>query len=239
MTLQQNLSQASGLLNEFPAAELRDAAFSPRDFMYTAFQSLDLWNNMLRLVQRCQDAEFHSHFSKFHLTQTQSSDLENFSLKAWCIRGADSNLSDAEFESFVCLRAVALKVASLHQDIVESYSKCSVLEVADALALACKNATELEQAALKDDFQEAVKNVCALLVEDAALPEMATINQMDQTPKQEKQKVDVETLDFGLFTQFPSPRLLLKQSRPVVWLNLLFIWPLLLKMYLGSALPTD
>lgn len=205
--------------------------------MDTAFQSLDLWNNMLRLV-RCQDGEFHSHFSKFHLTHMQSSDLEDFSLKVWCIRGADSNLSDAEFDEFVCLRAVALKVASLHQDIVESYRKTqvsyqlqdalSVLEVADALALACKNATELEQAALKDDFQEAVKNVCALLVEDAALPEM-------ETQKQEK-KVDVETLDFGLFTQFPSPRLLLKQSRPVVWLNLLFLWPLLLKRYLGSTL---
>ena len=216
--------QASGLLNKFPAAELRAIAFSPRDFMDTAFQSLDL-NNMLRLVQRCQDAEFHAHFSKFQLTHT------DFSLKHWCIRGAGSNLSDAEFESFVCLRALALKVVYLHEDIVESY-QLDALEVADALAFACTSATELLQAALRDDFQEAVKNVCALLVEDA-LPEMATINpQMDQT--QQEQEVDVETLDFGLFTRFPSPRRLLKQSKPVVWLSLLAIWPLLLKMYLGT-----
>ena len=45
--------------------------------------------------------------------------------------------------------------------------------------------------------------------------------------------VDVDALDFGLFTAKPSLKVLLKQSLPVVWPTLIAIWPQLLSQFLS------
>ena len=44
--------------------------------------------------------------------------------------------------------------------------------------------------------------------------------------------VDMESLDFGLFTPFPKPRELVQQCTPVIWLTLIGIWPTLLSKFL-------
>ncbi|CAE7226101.1 Scube1 [Symbiodinium microadriaticum] len=45
-------------------------------------------------------------------------------------------------------------------------------------------------------------------------------------------EVDLDTLDFGLFTRWPGPLQLLHQSVPVIWVTLINMWPGFLSQYL-------
>ena len=52
-------------------------------------------------------------------------------------------------------------------------------------------------------------------------------------PHDDVDAVDVDALDFGLFTAKPNLKDLLKQSLPVVWPTLIAIWPQLLSQFLS------
>ena len=227
--------EASSLLEEFDTADLRRATCAPEEFLSKELGRLDEWNLILRLAQKCGQSDFEVYCKTLDLGP------HDFHMKGWCVRGAEIDSSDSDFMELVCLRAVALKLASLHFEIVEEHG-LQVTDVAYAFSVACTSVTELRQVASEPDFPESVLNLCKLLTQDAMTADatrVAVETDTDWSPsgqpiEKERKNLDVDTLDFGLFTSFPGTVALLQQSMPVVWLTLMAMWPVLLKRHPGS-----
>ena len=225
--------EASCLLEKFDTTELQHGIYYPEEFLSNELGRLDDWNLMLRLATKCKELEFQAYCENLDIS------AEDFQMKHWCINGAKVDDLDSEFVALVCLRALALKLANLHLEMVQQHH-LEPTDVADAFAIACTSVAELQQTASKSDFPQAVKNVCEVLSQDRMKSTVdvvvGTVGPSGdcETTAADKKEVDVDTLDFGLFTSFPAAVALLQQSMPVVWLTLMAIWPLLLKRYLGG-----
>ena len=225
--------EASCLLEKFDTTELQHGIYYPEEFLSNELGRFDDWNLMLRLATKCKELEFQEYCENLDIS------AEDFQMKHWCINGAKIDDLDTEFVALVCLRALALKLANLHLEMVQQHH-LEPTDVADALAIACTSVAELQQTASKSDFPQAVKNVCEVLSQDRMKSTVdvvvGTLGPTGdcETTTADKKEVDVDTLDFGLFTSFPPAVALLQQSMPVVWLTLMAIWPLLLKRYLGG-----
>ena len=63
----------------------------------------------------------------------------------------------------------------------------------------------------------------------------AETSETSETSASAASAVDVDSLDFGLFTPRPKLKALLRQSWPVVWPTLIAIWPQLLSQFLSLA----
>ena len=232
------------MLEEFDTAELRRATFAPEEFLSKKLGGLDEWNLILRLVQTCGQPDFEVYCKTLDLGP------HDFHMKRWCVSGAEIDSSDSDFMRLVCFRAVALKLASLHLEIVEQHD-LQVTDVAHAFSVACTSVTELRQAASEPNFSEGVLNLCKLLAQDAMTADAGIVpietdtdlilsgpNRHGQFIEKERNHLDVDTLDFGLFTSFPGTVALLQQSMPVVWLTLMAMWPVLLKRHPGCNFVT-
>lgn len=222
--------KASCLLEKFDTTELQHGIYYPEEFLSNELGRLDDWNLMLRLAAKCKELEFQAYCENLDISS------EDFEMKHWCINGAKIGDMDSEFVALVCLRAVALKLANLHLEMVQQHH-LEPTEVAHAFAVSCTSVAELQQTASKSDFPEAVQNICQVLSQDrmtSTLDVVVGTAGPSEPTTADKKEVDVDTLDFGLFTSFPAAVALLQQSMPVVWLTLMAIWPLLLKRYLGG-----
>ncbi|CAE7915213.1 MKLN1 [Symbiodinium necroappetens] len=104
------------------------------------------------------------------------------------------------------------------------------IEVATALALSAESSQQLKTA-----IQEGAN--------DRAFVRRAVQEHKERKSRQDTVASDASKLDFGLFSRFPSLEQLLLQTRPVVWLTQLALWPELVSKFLQlircSPMPED
>ena len=93
------------------------------------------------------------------------------------------------------------------------------MELATALALSAESSQQLKTA-IQDG------------ADDGALVRRAVQEHKERKSRQDNMASDASPLDFGLFSRFPSLEQLLLQTRPVVWLTQLALWPELVSKFL-------
>lgn len=134
-------------------------------------------------------------------------------------------------ETFVLRCLVQRRVAPAAAESNVDKSEVA-MEVADYFS-------SIEMFAKVDDanLQTLVTSTCARLRqqqgEDKVAVQITKEPTVDmQTKAEASAQLDLDHLDFGLFTSFPSPRMLFHQCTPVIWVTLINMWPTLLSHYL-------
>eukprot|EP00439_Symbiodinium_sp_Y106_P035489 s3907_g4.t1 len=152
-----------------------------------------------------------------------STDIDATSL---CSFAAGPSKMDMNLMDLLVRRALAyslIKQADLPQDDQALPPEKLALAVSARLS----STAEMRIASASSDFG-------FLLADEAARlrAEPATIIPARTETGLATGEVDLDTLDFGLFTRWPGPFQLLYQSVPVIWVTLINMWPGFLSQYL-------
>jgi len=140
---------------------------------------------------------------------------------------ATQQMSPSLLETFA-KRALAWKNRKYFENEAKTVG-ADLLHVAVAVSDAYDSATDLYVAAEKQ--QESFKNVCKAKCAGLRPGTKASL-ELSHKGKDSANTVDIETLDFGLFSSLPRPGKLFIECIPVFWVMLLAMWPTLLSNFL-------
>eukprot|EP00435_Cladocopium_sp_Y103_P034368 s881_g8.t2 len=136
------------------------------------------------------------------------------------------------FLETMVLRALAWSLREKFQEIAARHDM-DVEEVALAVAAAYDSPVELREAAADAArFSQLVEEECETIRKSFGKADVIIKTSTAEEETEPKVGLDLESLDFGLFTSFPRPFQLLVQCVPVFWVTLLAMWPELLSTFL-------
>ncbi|CAE7249789.1 Svep1, partial [Symbiodinium natans] len=223
----------TGMLDELSIFQLQHARYYTQDFLEKSMSKSETWIRKIALLQTMQDPKFQDFCDGFDMGLA---DLDAKVLGPLLV----SNNHKSVDSKRVAAMAFAWKIIQDHHPHVDQ-DGIDLMDVAVALAEAHRADPELLRMTASDPAllleavnaacADAAEKVAALTVVEDAVEATAKDDHTAELPRGMSQ-IDAATLNFGLFTSFPRPRELLRQSMPVVWLTLTGIWPELLKEYL-------
>lgn len=146
---------------------------------------------------------------------------------------ATEQLSPSQLETFA-KRALVWKHRAIIQEEAE-LADVDPVEVAAKVADSYDSATDVYERVFAGEQMEAFKAFCSATCDALRRPiqkESHSRRTLGQLMGSSSATVDIEALDFGLFSYRPWPRRLFIECIPVFWVMLLAMWPTLLSNFL-------
>ncbi|CAJ1379513.1 unnamed protein product [Effrenium voratum] len=240
--------EASGLLGELSLWTLEHAVAEPDDFITGQMAYRKPLATKMCLHKARDEPQLASLCDEVRLSWEEFSanpDLLFHNISEESLHDAIVLGMSPSFLETLVLRALAWKLRSRLEVSGQTSFEVVLVVAACGSAQHLCNLSETGDRKL-EDWCQAICEESRLAAEEPPnmiVPMTSSLSSLKTPSDFTSNHVDIETLDFGLFTAFPRPLQLFHQCVPVFWVMLLAMWPDLLSKFLKmiwcSRVPED